>query len=475
MKWRRFDNTGYPKEAETITTKDLGILPIPTLLRHYAVPSLVGSIVNSLYNIVDRIFIGQGVSSLAISGLAVTFPILIFLQAFGVLIGAGASSRISILLGQKRNDDAEHLLGNAFVLTITSSLVLIVLMLFFLDDMLVAFGASEATLPYAKEYMQIVIPGNIFANLTFSYSSIMRSTGYPRKAMNAMLIGAGINIVLDPLFIFVFRMGIAGVAWATVISMLISAIYVMRHYMDKNSLLRIKAINFKLRKSHIINILSIGIAPFTVFMTGSVVTLVKNTSLILYGGDFAVGAFGIVNSIATLVIMTMMGFTTAMQPIIGYNFGAGNMTRVHTTYLTTRKINMIIGLVGTLLAIFMPRILAMMFTHDPELLDVSVNALRIELLALWAVGFQVTTGQFFQSIGAAWRALIISFSRQVIYLIPLIYLLPRIGMGLNGVWAAAPISDIMALVTSAIIFGLYQKNLENNESVSPDHYQIKNQ
>lgn len=231
---------GRQKQKEkTITANDLGESPVSSLLRYYAVPSLIGSIVNSLYNVIDRIFIGQGVGSLAISGLAVTFPILLFFQAFGVLIGAGASARISILLGQKRQEDAESLLGNAFVLTILTSLTLITLMMIFLDEMLLRFGASVDTLPYAKSYLTIVIPGNIFANLTYSYSAIMRATGYPRKSMTAMIIGAVLNIILDAVFIYIFDMGIRGVAWATVISMFISSIYVMHHFTDNKSLIQI--------------------------------------------------------------------------------------------------------------------------------------------------------------------------------------------------------------------------------------------
>lgn len=460
---------GRQKQKEkTITANDLGESPVSSLLRYYAVPSLIGSIVNSLYNVIDRIFIGQGVGSLAISGLAVTFPILLFFQAFGVLIGAGASARISILLGQKRQEDAESLLGNAFVLTMLTSLTLITLMMLYLDEMLLGFGASVDTLPYAKSYLTIVIPGNIFANLTYSYSAIMRATGYPRKSMTAMIIGAVLNIILDAVFIYIFDMGIRGVAWATVISMFISSIYVMHHFTDNESLIRIRTKNFKLSTSHVIGIISIGVAPFAIHLTASLVNLIKNTSLVTYGGDYAVGAYGIVNSIAVLVIMTMMGFSIAMQPIVGYNFGAGKMQRVREAYFTTRKINILIGLAGTVTSVLVPRILAMMFTTDDQLLSVSERAIRIELLALWAVGFQMTTGQFFQSIGSAWRALIISLSRQIIYLIPLIYFLPRIGMGLDGVWAASPIADVMALITAYVMLRLFSKKLHHQSNIPMD-------
>ena len=234
-------------KGNTITTYDLGTLPIGQLLRYYAVPSIVGTMVNSLYNLVDRIFIGQGVGGLAISGLALTFPILIFLQAFGILVGVGASSRISILLGQKKRGEAENLLGNAFVLSVVLSLSTITLCYLLMEPMLYAFGASADTIPYAMDYLGIVIPGNIFANLTFSYNSVMRATGYPRKAMVTMIIGAVLNVAFDALFIFGLGWGIKGAAWATVLSMFVGMLFVMHHFTDTGAFLRIRAKNFKLQ------------------------------------------------------------------------------------------------------------------------------------------------------------------------------------------------------------------------------------
>ena len=451
------------KERTTITTEDLGYLPIPRLLRYYTIPSLVGAIVNSLYNVVDRIFIGQGVNSLAISGLAVTFPILIFLQAFGVLIGVGTSARISILLGQGRRDEAENLLGNSFILSIITSLVAIALMMFFLDDLLYSFGASEATIPYARDYLSIVIPGNIFANLTYSYNAVMRSTGYPRKAMITMIIGALLNALLDPLFLFGFGWGIKGVAWATVISMFVGMCYVMHHFVDKRSLLNIRPQYFRLKWKYIISIISIGVAPFAMQFTASFVNVIKNTSLLTYGGDYAVGAYGIVNSLATLVIMIMLGLSLGMQPIIGYNYGSGKMQRVKEAYYTTRRLNVLIGLVSTLLALFLPRTLAKAFTLDPQLIDVAEVAIRLELLALWAVGYQSTTTQFFQSLGYASRAVALSLSRQIIFLTPLLLILPRCGLGLKGVWIAAPVSDLLSCLSAIIMMLLFRKRFQEEE------------
>lgn len=441
----------------SISTHDLGRLPINQLLRYYAVPSIVGTMVNSLYNIVDRIFIGQGVGGLAISGLALTFPILIFLQAFGILVGVGASSRISILLGQRKNNEAEELLGNSLLLSILLSVTTIVLCYIFMEPLLYAFGASEETIPYAKGYLEIVIPGNIFANLTFSYNSVMRATGYPRKAMLTMIIGALLNVIFDAIFIFGFGWGIAGAAWATVLSMFVGMLFVMQHFVDKRNLLLIKPKNLKLQKKYIVSILSIGVAPFIMQLAASMVHVMKNSSLVYYGGDYAVGAHGISNSINTLVFMIILGLAQGMQPIIGYNYGAGLKDRVRETFQKTVKANMIIGFLGIIFTQFFTEILVRFFTTDEALISVAKPAVRIENIAFWAVGFQVTSVHFFQSIGAAKSAMILSVSRQIVFLIPMIYLLPLFWQ-LNGVWLATPVADLLAFAVSLfMIFKFFKK------------------
>lgn len=435
------------KEEQKITTEDLGRLPINQLLHYYMMPAIVSSLVSALYNIVDRIFIGQFVSGLAMAGLAVTFPVLMLLQAIGVLIGVGASSRISIMLGQGRKEEAEKLLGTAFLVQIIITVIVLALMFPFLDQILLAFGASSQTLPYAREYLVIVVPFNIFSKITYFLSGVMRSTGHPRKSMNVNILGAGLNIVLDAVFVLGFGMGIDGVAFATGISMLVTAIYSMEHFFNKKeSEILLRTRNFRWNTQYVKDILTIGVAPFAVHVTASLVSYVKNTSLLRFGGDYAIGAYGVVNSISTLILMGIFGMSIAMQPIVGYNYGANNIPRVREAYLRVRRINVIIGLVGTLLAFFFPYALARIFTNDPNILVVTEVAVRIELAALWAVGFQVTTGQFFQSIGYANQALILSLSRQFLFLIPLIYGLPRLGMGLNGIWWASPIADTLSLL-----------------------------
>lgn len=423
---------------------------IPKLLFQYALPAVIGTLVNAIYNVVDRIFIGQGVGALAISGLALTFPILIFMQAFGMLVGAGSGARVSINLGRNNKKDAERVLGNALTLTIIINVVTISLAMIFMDDLLLLFGGSPETIPYAKDYLQIVIPGNIFAAFSFGFSNIMRASGYPKKSMYTMLIGAGLNLILDPFFIFVLKMGIEGVAIATVISLFICSIYVMSHYFNKNSLIRFHKEYLKPNKQAIFNIINIGIAPFSIQITASGVNVLLNKTLQTHGGDFAVGANGIVNSFAMLLIMITIGIAQGMQPIIGYNFGAKKYDRVRETLKIAVIACVIVTGIGFLFSQIMPRTLVKAFTNDPELIDLSANALKITLMAFLVVGLQVCITNFFQSIGVASKAIILSLSRQVIFLIPFIIILTRY-YGLNGVWMSFPLSDIAATILAYIL------------------------
>lgn len=462
-------------------TLNLGTAPIGRLLWHYAIPSIVGMSVNVLYSVVDRIFIAQGVNSLALSGLAVTMPLMTFLQAFGVLIGAGAASRISILLGQKRRDDAEKLLGNAFILSIILSIITITACMVFGRPLLREFGASEASLPYAMEYMSIVVPGNIFANLTFSYNAVMRATGYPKKAMYTMLIGAVLNTILDPIFIFGFKWGISGAAWATVISMFVGMIWVLRHFMRKDSFLRIRPKFFKLHWEYIISIVGIGVSPFSIQLCFSLINTIKNRQLYAFGqqsagsfysGDLAVASFGIVSSIAMLILMTIFGISQGTQPIIGYNYGAGNWDRVRKTYRISSIMNVIIGFVGAVIAYFFADALARIFTPDRQLVAVAAHAISIELLATWAVGMQITSVQFFQSLGSVWRSLILSLSRQVLFLIPLVLILPHY-FGVDGVWIASPVADILSAILSLIFVIIFFRKMRDKaltDQVRSEYY-----
>ncbi len=426
-------------------THQLEYEKVSRLLLKYAIPAVIGTMVNALYNIVDRIFIGQGVGALAISGLTLTFPILIFLQAFGMLIGIGTATRISIYLGRKQNNMAEKVLGNALTLTFLLSLLTIIPCMIWMDELLMAFGGSEQTIPYAKDYLYIAVPGNIFATLSFSFNAVMRASGYPKKAMFAMMIGAISNVILDALFIFGFDMGIQGAAIATVISMGISAAFVMSHFFNKESLVRFRPNTFRLKGSVIWGIVSIGISPFTMQLAGSLVNVLMNHSLKTYGGDLAIGANGIVSSVAMLLVMLNIGIAQGMQPIVGYNFGAGLHKRVQDTLKLVIITATIITGTGFACSMLFPEYIVQAFTNDPEMTAISANGLRLSLLFFLPVGSQIAITQFFQSIGIAWKAMFLSLSRQCLFLIPAILLLPPF-YGLDGVWLAAPLSDMAAAI-----------------------------
>ena len=418
---------------------------VSKLVWDYALPAIIGTMVNATYNIVDRVFIGQGVGALAISGLAVTFPVMNLTAALGMLVGAGASSRISINLGKKDHKRAEKILGNSFLLTILLNLVFITLLMIFLEPILMAFGASEQTLPYARDYLQIILPGNIFVTMTYSFNSMMRASGYPQKAMYTMLIGAFLNMILDPIFIFVFDMGIAGVAWATVISMFLGMLFVMHHFTRKSSSLRLRKKNLRFEKDILIAIVSIGLSPFFMQVAASGVAVLMNTSLKNYGGDLAIGAYGVLMSLLMLISMFVIGLNQGLQPIIGYNYGAEIYDRVKAAFYYGIKIATVVTTFGFLFGMFFPRLFARAFTSDVQLLDLAENAMRISIVAFPLVGFQIVISGYFQSIGQAKKSIILSLSRQIIFLIPSILVLPGL-FGLNGVWAATPVSDFLAAI-----------------------------
>ncbi len=439
--------------------KELETKKISKLVWDYALPAIVGTMVNATYNIVDRVFIGQGVGALAISGLAITFPVMNLIAALGMLVGAGASSRISINLGKKDPERAEKILGNSFLLTIVLNLIFITLLMIFLEPILMAFGASEETYPYARDYLQIILPGNIFVTMTFSFNSMMRASGYPQKAMYTMLIGAALNIILDPIFIFVFGMGIAGVAWATVISMFIGMLFVMYHFTRKSTSLRLRKKNIRFEKSILVAIISIGLSPFFMQVAASGVAVLMNTSLKSYGGDLAIGAYGILVSLIMLITMFVIGLNQGLQPIIGYNYGAEKYYRVKAAFYYGVKIATIVTTLGFVFGVFFPRVFAQAFTSDLKLLDLAENAMRISILAFPLVGFQVVMSGYFQSIGQAKKSIVLSLSRQLIFLIPSIIILPRM-FSLNGVWAATPVSDFLASLL-ALTFFIRQRNVLN--------------
>ncbi len=429
-------------------TLDLEQKPLRSLLLHYTIPSLVGTMVVAMYNVVDRIFIGQGVGEFAIAGLTLTFPILIFLQAFGMLIGVGASSRVSIALGQKDSDGAEKILGNAIFLTLISQVLTIIPTLIFLEPLLRMFGGSERTIPFAVEYLQIVVPGHLFSTLCFSYNSIMRASGYPKKAMYTMLIGAVINTVLDAVFVYVFDWGIAGVAWATVIAMIVSAAFVMWHFFKKSSSVHFERKNMVFSLPTILSIVSIGLSPFAVQLLGSLVTILFNRSFISVSensvqADLCIAAYGVINSYAMIAVMFILGVAQGMQPIVGYNFGAGLYERVRRTFKVCAWVNTGAAFLFSVFALLFPYFVVRIFTNSPTLIDVSTHAVVCCLFGFTFVGYQITATQFLQSLGLAKDSFILSISRQSFFLIPLILILPQM-FGLDAVWYSSAYSDILA-------------------------------
>lgn len=450
------------------TTKELDFQTkkISQLVWDYALPGIVGTLVIGLYNVVDRIFIGQVEGALAISGLTITFPVMNLVSSLGMLVGAGASARISISLGKRDKQTAEQILGNSLLLTIILNAVFVTLFYIFLEPVLMAFGASEQTYTYARDYLQIVLMGNLFVSLCYNFNAMMRSSGYPKKAMLTMLIGALLNIILSPIFLFVFHLGIKGVAWATVISMFIGLLFVMHHFTGKSSVIRLRWRNIRLHKKIILSIISIGLSPFSMQVAASGVAVLMNTSLLRYGGDLAVGAYGIINSILMIVLMVVLGLNQGTQPIIGYNYGAGNYRRVRETLFYSLKVATLFTTTGFLFGIFFPRVIASAFTTDSELLDITETGARIAVTALPLVGFQIVSSNFFQSIGFAAKSIIQSLSRQLIFLVPGILFLPRI-WGVNGLWIAMPVSDVLAALLSLYLLVIQLRHLKKMEETLP--------
>lgn len=435
---------------------------IGKLLWNYSLPAIIGTVVMSLYNIVDRIFIGQGVGPLAISGLALTFPFMNVLLAFGMLIGAGSASRISITLGQNNKEKAEKILANAVILTFLISGTAIILSLIFMNDLLMLFGGTANTVKYAYDFMIIIVPGGIFTALYFGLNNIMRSSGYPQKAMFNILLGAIINIILDAIFIFVFDWGIQGAATATVISYFVGTVNVTAHFFSKTSNLRFHWKYFKLEWEIVKSILSIGMSPFSMQMGASLVVVIINSTLLKYGGDFAIGAYGIINSIMMLVVMFIIGLNQGAQPIVGFNYGAGNYDRMFKTLRYTIIIASVFSVVGFIVGRFFPELSVSLFTTDESLKQIAANALKIGVTMFPLIGFQIVIANFFQSIGKAKMSIFLSLTRQFIFLVPAIFILPLF-WGLNGAWASMPLSDGLASIVSFTTFLLFYKKFKAQE------------
>lgn len=435
------------KQHDTLT---LGTDPIGRLLTQYAIPAIIAMTASSLYNMADSIFIGQGVGAMAISGLALTFPMMNLAAAFGSLVGVGASTLVAMKLGQKDYAGANQVLGNVLALNVILGFLFMVVFLAFLDPVLIFFGGSEQTIPYAKDYMRIILYGNIITHMYLGLNAVLRSSGFPRMAMYTTLLSVVVNCVLNPIFIFSWGWGIKGAAWATVISQTISLLFQLVHFAKPQSLLHFQRGIYRLRGEIVRGILSIGLSPFLMNLCSCLIVILINCGLKEHGGDMAIGAYGIVNRIAFLFVMIILGFNQGMQPIAGYNYGA----RLYPRVLQVTRLTMLCGVgvatLGFLLCEFMPEWIVRMFTTDADLIAKSVYGLRIVFAVFPLVGFQMVSTNFFLSIGMSKKAIFLSLTRQMLFLLPGLLILPPL-LGTLGVWISMPISDTVAFLATAVL------------------------
>ena len=438
--------------AANAAPTELGTRKISTLLRQYAVPGIIAQTAASLYNMVDSIYIGHipGVGSAAISGLAVTFPLMNLSIAMGTLVGVGAMTLISVLLGQRNYEAAQKVLANVLTLNVIIGVVFSALTLSFLDPILRFFGASDVTLPFARDYMLIILAGNVFTHLYHGFNGLIRSSGHPKTAMGLTLFTVITNAVLDPIFIFAFGLGIRGAAIATILCQLVALVYTWRFFSDKRRLLHFTRPLFQLDWRVAKQSLAIGIGPFLMNVAACLVALFINQQLGKYGGDLAIGAYGIVNRLSMLFVMICMGFNQGLQPIAGYNYGARQYSRVREVFLLTARWEVLVTTLCFLMAELIPRTAVSMFTNDPQLVDLAARGLRIMNSGFALVGFGMVTGNFFQCLGMVRKSIFLSLSRQLLFLLPLIYTLP-LWLQETGVWISFPISDILNIIISAIL------------------------
>lgn len=440
-------------------TLELGTKPIGTLLMQYALPAIVAMVASSLYNMIDSIFIGQGVGAMAISGLAVTFPFMNLSAAFGAAIGVGSATFLSVKLGQRDYGIANAILGNCVVLNILIGIVFGGVCLVFLDPILRFFGASGNTLPYARDYMEIILLGNAFTHLYFGLNAVLRAAGKPRVAMLLTIFTVILNAILDPLFIYTFGLGIRGAAYATVLSQIVALCCQWFLFSNKKELLHFEYSQFRVNAPIVRNIIGVGISPFSMNACACLVVIFINNTLLSYGGDMAVGAYGIANRVAFVFVMVTFGVCQGMQPIAGYNYGAQNYSRLQEVLRLSVISGTSVCAVGFIIAMFVPEPVARLFTSDATLIAMSVTALRNIMAMFFIVGAQMVITNFFQSIGKAKVSIFLSLSRQLVFLVPLLLILPKL-LGLDGVWLAMPLSDAVAALMAYLMLWSYIKKLK---------------
>ncbi|MBR0287020.1 MAG: MATE family efflux transporter [Bacteroidales bacterium] len=441
---------------------ELGTKPISALIKQYAVPGIIAMTASSLYNMVDSIYIGHipDVGSLSIAGLAITFPLMNISTAFGTLVGVGAATMISVLLGQKNYKVACKVLSNEVILNILTGLIFTVITLLWMEPILRFFGASDATLPYASAYMTIIALGNMVTHLYFGLNSVVRASGNPKLAMGLTLFTVISNAILDPIFIFVLGLGVKGAAIATVLCQLMSLAYTLRYFLNQERFLHLPReisaykVDWKIAKDS----LAIGMGPFLMNLASCIVVLFINQQLVKWGGDLAIGAYGIVNRLVFLFVMIVMGFNQGMQPIAGYNFGARQYGRVREVYVKTALWATLVTTLGFIVSEFLARPAVEIFTNDPILIEKAANGLRKMNIVFGIVGFQMVTTNLFQCLGMVRKSIFLSLSRQLLFLLPCIYILPALLESEDGVWYSFPISDtIAAIITAIMAVGLLRK------------------
>ena len=431
---------------------------IGRMLFVFALPAIVATTATSCYNIIDRMFIGNAVGPMGLAGLGITLPVMNLATAFGTLVGAGAAALVSIRMGEKQNEKAAQILGHALLLNIIISLAFTVVALIFLDPILRLFGADDLTLPYARAFLQIILAGNIFTHILFGLNSIMRASGYPVKAMLSILITVACNLILAPIFIFAFHWGIRGAATATVISQFVGMCWVLAHFFRKKSRIHFEKKCIRLNASTVWSIFAIGLSPFFIHVCTSIVTIFINRSLSTYGDNLSIAAYGIIAAIQSLIITMVLGLTHGMQPIVGYNYGAGHIDRVMKTYRLTVICATAICAAGFVVLECFPTQIARAFTDDPKVIAGTAWAMRISCAAMLVVGFQVVTSNFFQAINKAGISIFLALTRQIIFLLPFIWILPKT-LSLSGVWLSMPVADVCAVVVTAAVMLYGSKKL----------------
>lgn len=440
---------------------ELGTANIGRLLISYALPAIAAQMAASIYNVVDSIFIGRGVEPLALAGLGITLPLMNLAGAFGSLVGAGGAALLSIKLGQKDHRAASFVLGNVVLLNLIIGLSVMVLGLIFMDKILYLFGASDETLPYAKDFMQVILYGNVITHMYLGLSCLVRSCGFPKKAMAITMMSVGVNVILAPLFIFVFHWGIAGAAWATVISQFTALSVLLMHFADKSKYLHFEREIFHIDWGIIKGIISVGMSPFMMNICACLVVIIINNQLYAHGGDYAIGAYGIVNKVLMLFAMLVLGLNQGMQPIAGYNYGAQQYDRVKKVLKRTIVYATAVMCLAFVICELFPQLICSIFTDDSDMTKISASAMRIMVATFPIVGFQMVTSNFFQSIGRAGIAIILSTTRQLLFLIPSLLMLPTF-FALNGVWMAIPVADTLSTIVTAIFLVYEYKKIGKN-------------